>query len=85
MRVKSFTLWTGLGAGIWVTILTSVGFGAGSGTAHLSFEELVIDGSATVKHHLIWLAPLLVLCFIGYVWLTKWIMDPKGESLRTNG
>ena len=84
MRLQSFTLWTGLGAGLWVTILTVVGFGAGTGTAHLSYEELVTQGSATVKHHLLWLVPVLLLLFVAYVWFTKWIMDPKGSTAHDN-
>ncbi len=74
MRLGSFTLWTGLGAGLWVTLLTLVGFSAGAQTAHMSYAELVHEGSKTVGQHLAWIAPLLLVGFAGYVYLTKKIM-----------
>ena len=36
MPLGPFTLWTGLGAGIWVTILTLVGDSLGNGTASIT-------------------------------------------------
>jgi membrane protein DedA with SNARE-associated domain len=74
MPLKSFTLWTGLGAGIWVGILAGLGYSAGMRTAHLSYTQLVHQGSATAGKHLLWLAPLLLIGFVGYVWATKKIM-----------
>ena len=74
MPLASFTLWTGLGAGIWVTILTAIGFTIGSQTAAMSYAELVHSGKDMIGRHLPLMIPLLAAGFIGYVFLTRRIM-----------
>lgn len=80
MPLGSFTLWTGLGAGIWVTVLTVVGYVVGGRTAQLSYAELVHEGTAMVKRHFIWMIPSLLLAFAGYVALTKRIMKTRAGT-----
>jgi membrane protein DedA with SNARE-associated domain len=77
MPLGSFTLWTGLGAGIWVTILTLVGFTIGAHTASMTYSELVLQGTAVVKGHMLWMAPTLVVAFVIYVWISRKIMESK--------
>lgn len=77
MPLKSFTLWTGLGAGIWVTVLTVVGFVVGSQTATMTYAELVHTGTAMVKQHFVWMIPTLVLAFGAYVLISKKIMQSR--------
>ncbi|MDP1825300.1 MAG: DedA family protein [Archangium sp.] len=77
MPLKSFTLWTGLGAGIWVTVLTVVGFVVGSQTATMTYAELVHTGTAMVKQHFVWMIPSLVLAFVAYVLISKKIMQSR--------
>lgn len=77
MPLASFSFWTGLGAGIWVTILTAVGYVVGSRTATMSYAELVHEGTAMVKRHFIWMIPSLLVAFAGYVALTKRIMKTR--------
>jgi membrane protein DedA with SNARE-associated domain len=77
MHTGSFTLWTGLGAGIWVTVLTLVGFSIGQRTRHLGFAEIVEAGTQMVGRHLVWLVPALLAGFVAYVWVTKKIMDER--------
>ncbi|MBE2249341.1 MAG: DedA family protein [Myxococcus sp.] len=77
MPLGSFTLWTGLGAGIWVTVLTVVGYIVGSRTAAMTYAELVTEGTAMVKQHFIWLIPSLLLAFVAYVLLSKRIMKTR--------
>lgn len=77
MPLKSFTLWTGLGAGIWVTVLTVVGFVVGSRTATMTYAELVHTGTAMVKQHFVWMIPTLVLAFVAYVLISKKIMQSR--------
>lgn len=74
MPMGSFTLWTGLGAGIWVTVLTVVGYVVGSRTANMSYADLVHQGTAMVKQHFVWLVPALLVLFVGYVLVSKRIM-----------
>lgn len=77
MPLGSFTLWTGLGAGIWVTVLTAVGYAVGSRTANLSYADLVHQGTAMVKQHFVWLIPALLLAFVAYVLVSKRIMKSR--------
>lgn len=77
MPLGSFTLWTGLGAGIWVTVLTLVGYTIGAHTASMTYAELVHKGTAMIKQHMVWMIPTLILAFIAYVWISKKIMESK--------
>lgn len=77
MPLGSFTLWTGLGAGIWVTVLTAVGYVVGSRTATMTYAELVQEGTAMVKQHFVWLIPALLVAFAGYVLVSKRIMKSR--------
>lgn len=84
MRLGSFTLWTGLGAGIWVTILTVVGYVIGERTASMSYAELVHKGKDMISANLIWLIPVLLIGFVLYVWVTNRIMGKsKKEAAAT--
>lgn len=77
MPLGIFTLWTGLGAGIWVTVLTAVGYAVGSRTANLSYADLVHQGTDMVKQHFVWMIPALLLAFVGYVLVSKRIMKSR--------
>ncbi len=80
MPVPSFALWTALGAGIWVTILTGVGYSFGLSTAGMSYADLVHQGKAAISHNLIWILLGCAIFFAGYVWLTNRIMGKKGPA-----
>ncbi len=81
MPIKSFSLWTGLGAGIWVTILTGIGFYLGKSTAAMTYAELVHQGKAMVKHDLIYIIPACLLVFAVYVVVSNKIMK-KSEPAK---
>ncbi|MBK7585865.1 MAG: DedA family protein [Myxococcales bacterium] len=80
MNLKSFTLWTGLGAGIWVTILTGIGYYFGSTTAAMSYVDLVHNGTAMVKKNLPFLIPACLIFFGAYVLLSNRIMRKSEAS-----
>ncbi|MCS6856122.1 MAG: DedA family protein [Sandaracinaceae bacterium] len=82
MPIGSFSLWTGLGAGIWVTVLTVVGYSFGLGTADLSYRELVEQASHAIRKHWIYVIPVLLIGFALYVGISKRIMGAgsKGDS-----
>jgi membrane protein DedA with SNARE-associated domain len=80
MPLFSFSLWTGLGAGIWVSILTWIGYEVGVRTAELSYVELVHNGKEAVRENMLWLAPTLLAGFAAYVWISKKIMATKTAS-----
>ncbi len=77
MDPKVFTLWTGLGAGIWVLVLSLIGWFAGQGTAELGYPELVHQGKAQISANLPWIVPSCIVGLAGYVLLSKQIMKRK--------
>jgi membrane protein DedA with SNARE-associated domain len=79
MPLKSFTLWTGLGAGIWVTILTAIGYYLGQTTASMTYAELVHRGKAMVSKDLVYIIPACLIVFIAYVVISNRIMK-KSEA-----
>ena len=80
MPLGSFTLWTGLGAGIWVIILTAIGYGIGARTADMSYAELVHAGKAMAEENLVFIIPACVVAFVAYVLVTKRIMASRAAT-----
>ncbi len=84
MPLGSFTLWTGLGAGIWVTVLAVLGYSFGLGTAKMSYADIVHTGKDILHHNLHWIVIFCVVVFGVYVYVHKRIMRrrvpaPVGE------
>jgi len=52
MPLGSFTLFTGLGAGIWTAILAFVGYGLGKTAGDITYLELVRKGKDLAAHNL---------------------------------
>ncbi len=69
MNFGRFTLFTGAGAGIWVIILTSIGYWFGMTTEGLSYGELVHQAKATLNEHLIWIITGCGLVILIYAWI----------------
>lgn len=63
MPLGEFTLFTGLGAGIWTIILAAVGFALGRSAGDMTYLELVTRGKETAAHHL----PLVIGCALALV------------------
>jgi len=63
MPLGSFTLFTGLGAGVWTAILTFVGYGLGKTAGDISYLELCTRGKAMAASHL----PLVIGCAVALV------------------
>jgi membrane protein DedA with SNARE-associated domain len=74
MRFGRFALFTGLGAGIWVIILSLVGFALGKGTREMSYEELVHAGEAMIRANLGWIFGGLLLVIVVYIWVHRRVM-----------
>jgi membrane protein DedA with SNARE-associated domain len=77
MPLKSFTLWTGLGAGLWVTVLTVIGSVIGKSTATMTYAELVHSGTDMVRKNFVWMIPALLVAFGVYVFVSKKVMESK--------
>lgn len=74
MPLASFTLWTGLGAGIWVSILTGVGYSLGVHTAQMSYADIVHTGKDMLQHNLHWIVIGCAVVFAVYVYVHKRVM-----------
>ena len=74
MKLGAFTLFTGLGAGIWTAILALVGFGLGRTAGDITYLELVTRGKAAAAANLPWVV-LGALVLVGaYVAVSKLVM-----------
>lgn len=80
MPLGSFTLWTGLGAGIWVTILTFLGYSLGARTASMTYAEIVHSGKDTLAHNLPWIIIGCAVVFTAYVLVQKRVMRRSTPS-----
>ncbi len=80
MPLGSFTLWTGLGAGIWVAVLTAAGYYFGATTAELGYRELVHSASDMIRSNYVYIIPVLLAGFAVYVVVSNRIMKSKAES-----
>ncbi len=84
MPIKSFTLWTALGAGIWVTILTGIGYYLGHTTATMTYAELVHRGKDMVRRDLVFIIPACLAVFVAYVVISNKIMKKSGTGDAAN-
>ena len=83
MPLAKFTLFTGLGAGIWTVILAAVGYALGRSAGDISYLELVHKGKDMLDKNLVWIllgAALLVVC---YICITKLVMRRRTTSGET--
>jgi membrane protein DedA with SNARE-associated domain len=86
MPIGSFALWTGLGAGIWVIILTTAGYGIGSATVGMPWPDVIHQAEHHAKANMPLLAAVLVVGFVGYVVIKNRVMKSKGaDRASTNG
>ena len=74
MPLGSFTLFTGLGAGVWTAILAFVGYGLGKSAGDITYLELCTKGKEMAASNL----PLVIggaLALVGlYVFVSKLVM-----------
>ena len=80
MPLGSFTLFTGLGAGVWTTILAFVGYGLGKSAGDITYVELCTKGKEMAAANL----PLVIggaLALAGlYVLISKLVMRREGAE-----
>lgn len=80
MPLGIFTLCTGLGAGIWVVILTGIGYYFGVKTADMSYADLVHRGKDILHENLVWIILGCAAFFAAYVYVHKAVMHGKAPS-----
>ena len=80
MPLGSFTLFTGLGAGVWTAILAFVGYGLGKSAGDITYLELCTKGKEMAASNL----PLVIggaLALVGlYVLVSKLVMRKGGAA-----
>lgn len=74
MPMRSFLTWTGLGAGIWVALLTAVGYALGRQTADMGAAEIVHQGKDALRQYSLPLFATAALLLGGYVLLKRKVM-----------
>ena len=74
MPLKSFTLFTALGAGIWTAILAAVGYALGRSSGDITYLELVHRGKAMIDGNLVWVILGALVLAGGYMAVSKIVM-----------
>ena len=77
MPLGKFTLFTGLGAGIWTAILAATGYVLGRTAGDITYLELVHKGKALVDAHLIWLILGGLVVAVLYLLVSKRVMRSR--------
>ena len=80
MPLGKFTLFTGLGAGIWTAILAVTGYVLGRTAGDITYLELVHKGKALVDAHLIWLILGGLVLATLYLLVSKRVMRGRTSS-----
>ena len=66
MPLGRFSLFTGLGAGIWSGILVTIGCYLGSLSEEMTYSQLVYRGKDIIRENTMWLSLFLVILVLGY-------------------
>lgn len=77
MKLSRFSLFTALGAGIWIIVLMIIGYHLGIRTTDMSYAEVIEAGKALVTENMIWIIPGCIILLVGYIWIHKRIMKKK--------
>lgn len=80
MHFGRFTFFTTLGAGLWVIVLTWIGYYFGTHTAHMTYAELVHQGKAMIQHNLHWTVLGCAVLVVVYVWVHRKVMHGKSHA-----
>lgn len=85
MKLGSFTLFTGLGAGIWVVILTAIGAWLGHLSGDMDYPALINKGKQLISDHYGWIIAAAVIFGAAYIFVHKKVMklsDKQTEEVR---
>ncbi len=74
MPLGTFTLFTGLGAGIWTVILAAAGYALGKSAGNITYVELVHRGKAMIDANLVWVILGALVLGTAYIALSKLVM-----------
>ena len=74
MSLGRFTLFTGLGAGIWTLILALIGWYFGHLAGNMTAVEMVEKGKKLIHDHYIWILLFLAVFVAGYLLIQHLVM-----------
>ena len=80
MPLARFTLFTGLGAGIWTTILAAVGYALGRSAGDMTYLEMINKGKEIIQEHYLWIFAGCAVLFVGYIMVHRKIMGSKKKA-----
>ncbi|OQA86350.1 MAG: Inner membrane protein YqjA [Lentisphaerae bacterium ADurb.Bin242] len=80
MDLRSFSLFTALGAGIWTAILAVAGWYLGHLAGNMTPLEMALKGKDMIIRHYIWIFVFLAVFVAAYLAVQKWIMRPEMEK-----
>ena len=75
MNFARFSFFTGLGAGLWIIILTAVGAFFGKKSGDMSYVELVEKGKVMISENYLWVILFLVVFCVGYFLIHRRVMS----------
>ena len=79
MPLRTFSLFTALGAGLWTAVLAGTGFWLGCTAGEITYAELVHRGKAFIDANLAWLIVAVAFAVILHLVISKLVMR-KGRS-----
>jgi membrane protein DedA with SNARE-associated domain len=80
MPLFRFSLFTGLGAGIWSLILIYVGYYLGGLTQDMTYAQLVHRGKDLIKNNFIWMIAFILLIVCAYMLTHNMILKPAKKD-----
>lgn len=78
MDFRRFSFFTALGAGIWVVILTAIGFHLGSRSRDMSYADLVQHGKEMVREDLVYILLGCTVVVAVWLWVHRRVMHGSG-------
>ncbi len=84
MNIFRFSLFTALGAGFWVSVLTFIGYGLGRASVGKSYRDLIFEGKQIIHENLLWMILALAALVAVYVWIHKKIMGGARPAQRSD-
>lgn len=85
MNIARFSFFTALGAGLWVVVLTLIGYYLGRGSAEMTYLDLIHRGKEIIHENFVWIVVSLAALVVVYVWVHKKIMGHGGGAKGSVG
>ena len=82
MDFRRFTFFTGLGAGIWVTVLALLGWYFAHIAQDMSYLDMIHKGKAIIQANYGWIILVLVLLTVAYCWVHRKVMHSGKTSAK---